>query len=240
MDRFPDVVVVYPVHPNPIVRETAQEVLGGKERVHLLPPLDYVDLVDMMRRATLIVTDSGGIQEEAPSLGKPILVARKTTERPEGVEAGCAKLVGTDPKEIVKAASALLTDPAKYAAMAQPRESLWRRQGGGADSPGAGLSLRTEQSAAGGLRVTVRGSPVPGRRAKASAPRACIRPPEVTLTPSQTTQSISRVFAPMVTLLPRTTWGPRTAPGSMVQLSPMSAGGEQLGVRSAMDTFANS
>ncbi len=119
VDRFPDVVVVYPVHPNPIVRETAEEVLGGKDRVHLLPPLDYVDIVDMMRMSTLILTDSGGIQEEAPSLGKPILVACKTTERPEGVAAGCAKLVGTEPTEIVRVASALLTDPAKYAAMAQ-------------------------------------------------------------------------------------------------------------------------
>jgi len=118
--RFPDVVVVYPVHPNPIVRDTAQEVLGGKERVHLLAPLDYVDLVDLMRRSTLILTDSGGIQEEAPSLGKPVLVLRKTTERPEGVAAGCARLVGTRRRDIVAAASALLTDPAQYGAMARP------------------------------------------------------------------------------------------------------------------------
>ncbi len=118
--RFPEVTVIYPVHPNPRVRDTAEEVLSGVDRVHLLPPLDYVHLVDLMRRATLILTDSGGIQEEAPSLGVPILVLRKTTERPEGVTAGCARLVGTQREEIVAQASALLTDREQYAAMARP------------------------------------------------------------------------------------------------------------------------
>jgi UDP-N-acetylglucosamine 2-epimerase (non-hydrolysing) len=116
--RFPDVEVIYPVHPNPVVRDTAEEVLSGVERVHLLPPLDYVDIVDLMRRASLILTDSGGIQEEAPTLGKPVLVMRKTTERPEGVTAGCARLVGTKRETIFAQASALLTDPKRYATMA--------------------------------------------------------------------------------------------------------------------------
>jgi len=116
--RFPEVVVVYPMHPNPIVREAAEGVLSGVERVHLIAPLDYVDLVDAMRRSALILTDSGGIQEEAPSLGKPVLVLRKTTERPEGVEAGCARLVGAVREAIVVQASELLTSEAAYQKMA--------------------------------------------------------------------------------------------------------------------------
>lgn len=116
---FPDVVVVYAVHPNPIVRETAAKVLDGVERVHLITPPDYVEFVDLMRRSYLILTDSGGIQEEAPSLGKPILVLRKTTERPEGVAAGCARLVGTRRAEIVAQARELLTNEGAYRDMAQ-------------------------------------------------------------------------------------------------------------------------
>ena len=116
--RFPDVVVVYAVHPNPILRAIAEEVLAGVDRVHLLPPPDYVPFVDLMKRSYLILTDSGGIQEEAPSLGKPILVMRKTTERPEGVAAGCARLVGTERAGIVAQASALLRDQGQYEAMA--------------------------------------------------------------------------------------------------------------------------
>ncbi len=115
--RFPDIVIVYAVHPNPIVRETAQQVLGDSERVLLIPPPDYLEFVDLMNRAYLILTDSGGIQEEAPSLGKPVLVMRQTTERTEGVEAGCAELVGTEHPRIVKRASELLTNPKAYAAM---------------------------------------------------------------------------------------------------------------------------
>lgn len=116
--RFPDVVVIYAVHPNPLLRAIAEEVLAGVDRVHLIPPPDYVPFVDLMKRSYLILTDSGGIQEEAPSLGKPILVMRKTTERPEGVAAGCARLVGTERAGIVAQASALLRDQGQYEAMA--------------------------------------------------------------------------------------------------------------------------
>ncbi len=116
--RFPDVAVIYAMHPNPLIREIANEVLAGVDRVHLIDPLDYVALVDLMKRCYLILTDSGGIQEEAPSLGKPILVMRKTTERPEGVEAGCAKLVGAQREDIVREASVLLTDREHYRQMA--------------------------------------------------------------------------------------------------------------------------
>lgn len=115
--RFEDIVVVYAVHPNPVVRETAGEVLRGVERVHLIGPPEYIGFVDLMKRCYLILTDSGGIQEEAPSLGKPVLVLRRTTERTEGVEAGCSELVGTERARIVERASALLSDPAEYDAM---------------------------------------------------------------------------------------------------------------------------
>jgi UDP-N-acetylglucosamine 2-epimerase (non-hydrolysing) len=120
-DRFPDIVIVYAVHPNPLVRGIAEQVLSGKERIHLTAPADYADFVALMRESYLILTDSGGIQEEAPSLGKPVLVMRNTTERVEGVQAGCAELVGVDRAQIVARASALLTDRRRYAAMARPR-----------------------------------------------------------------------------------------------------------------------
>jgi UDP-N-acetylglucosamine 2-epimerase (non-hydrolysing) len=108
-DRFADVVLVYPVHPNPNVREAAAEVLGGHERIRLTAPLDYLDLVSALRHADLAITDSGGIQEEAPSFGTPVLVLREVTERPEGVRAGVARLVGTDRKRIVMEAAAILS-----------------------------------------------------------------------------------------------------------------------------------
>jgi UDP-N-acetylglucosamine 2-epimerase (non-hydrolysing) len=114
-----DVEVVLPMHRNPVVREAIQAVLGGCERVELTEPLDYPGLVDLQRRAYLVMTDSGGIQEEAPSLGKPILVLRETTERPEGVEAGCARLVGTDRARVRAEALRLLDDPVAYRAMAR-------------------------------------------------------------------------------------------------------------------------
>ncbi|UCC69727.1 MAG: UDP-N-acetylglucosamine 2-epimerase (non-hydrolyzing) [Armatimonadota bacterium] len=117
-EAFAEVVIVYAVHPNPVVRETAERVLGGQERVHLIEPPGYVEFVDLMKRCYLILTDSGGIQEEAPSLNKPVLVMRRTTERPEGVEAGCAELVGTDRRGIVGRAAELLKDKDAYQAMA--------------------------------------------------------------------------------------------------------------------------
>ena len=116
-DRFPDVVIVYAVHPNPVVREQADAILSGRERVHLIPPPGYVEFVDLMKRSYLILTDSGGIQEEAPSLKRPVLVMRKTTERTEGVEAGCSRLVGTDRKRILRETALVLKDRSVYDAM---------------------------------------------------------------------------------------------------------------------------
>jgi UDP-N-acetylglucosamine 2-epimerase (non-hydrolysing) len=113
----PDVQLVYPVHRNPNVLEPAQELLGGLPNVHLIEPLVYVPFVDLLRRAYFLITDSGGIQEEAPSLGKPVLVLREKTERPEAVEAGTVKLVGTDEDRIVAEATRLLDDPLEYARM---------------------------------------------------------------------------------------------------------------------------
>lgn len=116
--RFPDVHFVYPVHLNPNVRAPVEEILSAKANVHLLDPLDYLSLVHLMKRSTLILTDSGGIQEEAPGLGIPVLVMRDTTERPEGVDAGVVKLVGTDRAVIVEETSRLLTDADARSAMA--------------------------------------------------------------------------------------------------------------------------
>ena len=117
-ERFAEVEFVYPVHLNPNVREPVYRTLGDRPNIHLLEPLPYLAFVTLMDRAHLILTDSGGIQEEAPSLGKPVLVMRETTERPEAVEAGTARLVGTDADRIVTEASTLLTDSAAYARMA--------------------------------------------------------------------------------------------------------------------------
>ena len=117
--RHPDVEVLYPVHPNPNVRRVVQARLGGVERIRLVEPLDYAPFVAAMRAAHLILTDSGGVQEEAPALGKPVLVLRQETERPEAVEAGVVELVGVDPERIVARASRLLDDPRAYAAMAR-------------------------------------------------------------------------------------------------------------------------
>ena len=113
-----DVVIVYPVHLNPNVQEPVYRLLGHLPRLLLIPPLEYVPFVALMRRADLILTDSGGVQEEAPSLRKPVLVMRDTTERPEGVEAGVARLVGTDVRHITETVDELLRDRRAYAAMA--------------------------------------------------------------------------------------------------------------------------
>ncbi len=118
VERNPDVELIYPVHPNPNVRAMAQEILQGVPRVHLIEPLEYRPFVQLMNRSTLILTDSGGVQEEAPSLGKPVLVLRTTTERPEAIEAGTAKLVGTDTETIIREAQTLLSDPQAYKEMA--------------------------------------------------------------------------------------------------------------------------
>jgi len=110
----PDVHIVLPVHPNPNVREPVARLLGGHANVTLIDPLEYVPFVDLMRQAWILITDSGGIQEEGPSLGKPVLVMREKTERPEAVEAGTVKLVGTDPDLILREACLLLDDDAEY------------------------------------------------------------------------------------------------------------------------------
>ena len=117
--RFPDIEFVYPVHPNPNIREPVMGSLSSLERIHLLPPADYGLLVGLMKRSTLVLTDSGGIQEEAPALGKPVLVMREQTERPEAVAAGVAKLVGSNARQIVEQVSRLLTDAAAYREMAR-------------------------------------------------------------------------------------------------------------------------
>ncbi|MBN2578509.1 MAG: UDP-N-acetylglucosamine 2-epimerase (non-hydrolyzing) [Pirellulales bacterium] len=115
-ERFPEVEFVYPVHLNPHVREPVHRLLSGRSNVHLCPPASYPEFVWLMDRSTLILTDSGGVQEEAPSLRKPVLVMRETTERPEAVEGGGVELVGADVRKIVGRTSLLLTDAAAYAA----------------------------------------------------------------------------------------------------------------------------
>lgn len=115
--RYPDMDIVYPVHLNPNVQEPVRRLLSGISNVHLIEPLDYLPFVYLMVRCTLILTDSGGIQEEAPALGKPVLVLRDTTERPEAVDAGTVRLVGTDTDRIVAEASQLLDDESEYRRM---------------------------------------------------------------------------------------------------------------------------
>lgn len=117
VDEHPDVKAVYPIHMNPIVREAAAAELGGCERIRIIEPLEVLDFHNFLARSYLVLTDSGGIQEEAPSLGKPVLVMRDTTERPEGIAAGTLKLVGTDENVIYENFKQLLEDPAVYSAM---------------------------------------------------------------------------------------------------------------------------
>lgn len=113
--RFPDLGVLYPVHLNPQVQEPVNRLLGGNDRVALVSPASYEDFIWLLDRCTFALSDSGGLQEEAPSLGKPVLVMRETTERPEGVTAGTCRLVGTDPEKILAESEQLLADPAEYA-----------------------------------------------------------------------------------------------------------------------------
>lgn len=121
LDSFEDAILICPMHRNPDVREVLVRHLGDHPRTRLIEPPDYSDFVPLMRRSTIILTDSGGVQEEAPAFGIPVLVLRETTERPEGVTAGVAKLVGTDEEKIFSEASELLSHPKKYAEMAQAR-----------------------------------------------------------------------------------------------------------------------
>ena len=119
VEEFPDVKVIYPIHLNPIVREAASEVLSGCDNIRLIEPLDVLDFHNFLARSYLILTDSGGIQEEAPSLGKPVLVLRDTTERPEGVSAGTLKLAGTDEETIYNEFKRMLTDSEEYEKMSK-------------------------------------------------------------------------------------------------------------------------
>ena len=119
LEEHPDTKALYPIHMNPVVRRAAAEELSGCDRIHIIEPLDVLDCHNIMARSFLILTDSGGIQEEAPSLGKPVLVMRDTTERPEGVDAGTLKLTGTKEETIYREFTRLLDDPEAYAAMAR-------------------------------------------------------------------------------------------------------------------------
>lgn len=119
VNETPDVKVIYPIHMNPAVRKAAEEELGNNERIRIIEPLDVMDFHNFMARSYLILTDSGGIQEEAPSLGKPVLVMRDTTERPEGIKAGTLKLVGTDEQVIYREFKKLLTDKCEYEKMSK-------------------------------------------------------------------------------------------------------------------------
>lgn len=117
IDEHADVKAIYPIHMNPLVRQTAEEELGDSDRIHIIEPLDVLDFHNFLSQSYLILTDSGGIQEEAPSLGKPVLVMRDTTERPEGIEAGTLKLVGTNEKTIYESFKMLLEDCDAYTHM---------------------------------------------------------------------------------------------------------------------------
>ena len=119
VDLHQEIEVVYPVHLSPAVQEVANDILAGHDRIHLIEPLDVLDFHNLASRSYFIMTDSGGVQEEAPSLGKPVLVLRDTTERPEGVRAGTLKLVGTDPVRVKEAMAAILTDETLYRQMSQ-------------------------------------------------------------------------------------------------------------------------
>jgi UDP-N-acetylglucosamine 2-epimerase (non-hydrolysing) len=131
LERFPDTALLLPLHRNPTVREPLQELLGDHPRAFLTDPLDYDALVAAMRGCTLLLTDSGGLQEEAPALGKPVLVLRRTTERPEAVEAGTARLIGTATADILAESSRLLSDPEAYGAMARAHNPFGDGQASG-------------------------------------------------------------------------------------------------------------
>lgn len=119
MDEHPDVKAIYPIHMNQVVRDTAKEILGDDDRIHIIEPLEVLDFHNFLNRSYMILTDSGGIQEEAPSLGKPVLVMRDTTERPEGIAAGTLKLVGTDEENIYQHFKLLLEDADEYKKMSK-------------------------------------------------------------------------------------------------------------------------
>jgi UDP-N-acetylglucosamine 2-epimerase (non-hydrolysing) len=165
-ERFPEVAFVYPVHLNPNVREPVRRILGapGLANVHLTEPLGYLEFVALMDRSALILTDSGGVQEEAPALGKPVLVLRETTERPEAVEAGTARLVGTDRRAIVAAASLLLTDRAAYDAMSRTMNPFGDGRAAGRVADACLDFLRAGAKVKGAKRAAAPDQPRPVRR----------------------------------------------------------------------------
>lgn len=120
VESVPDTEVVFPVHRNPLVREAVSEELEGVPGIHLVDPMEYEPFTNLMARAAIVLTDSGGIQEEAPSFGKPVLVLRDTTERPEAVEASTVRLVGTDEEKVFQTAYKLLTDEKEYKSNGKP------------------------------------------------------------------------------------------------------------------------
>lgn len=145
LERFPDTALLLPLHRNPTVREPLEALLGRHPRAFLTEPLDYDSLVAAIRGCTLLLTDSGGLQEEAPALGKPVLVLRRTTERPEAVDSGTARLIGTDTADIVREAARLLEDQDAYAAMAQAHNPFGDGQASGRILE-ASLALLAERS----------------------------------------------------------------------------------------------
>ncbi|WP_268239733.1 non-hydrolyzing UDP-N-acetylglucosamine 2-epimerase [Siccirubricoccus deserti] len=169
---FPDVHFLYPVHPNPNIRDAAHGMLSRSPQVTLTEPLDYPEMVAAMQRATLVLTDSGGLQEEAPALGKPVLVMRNETERPEAVQLGVAKLIGTSRRHVFREVARLLTSPADYAAMAK------------------GVSPYGDGCAAARIAALVANSvldatwPVPGARGATPPARSSIRLPTVEPVPA--------------------------------------------------------
>ncbi|HNW10017.1 MAG TPA: UDP-N-acetylglucosamine 2-epimerase (non-hydrolyzing), partial [Candidatus Rifleibacterium sp.] len=130
VERFSDTRILFPIHPNPNVRREAAAMLNNHPRIHLTSPLDYQSFIRAMQKSYLILSDSGGVQEEAPSLNKPVLVLRESTERPEGLDTGALKLVGTDKARIIEAASDLLTSKANYEAMANAQNPYGDGQSG--------------------------------------------------------------------------------------------------------------
>lgn len=119
IDEHPDIKAIYPIHKNPVVREAAQEIFGETDRIRIIEPLEVLDFHNFLAKSYMILTDSGGIQEEAPSLGKPVLVMRDTTERPEGIQAGTLKLVGTEEGTIYNSFKLLLEDKKAFESMSQ-------------------------------------------------------------------------------------------------------------------------
>jgi UDP-N-acetylglucosamine 2-epimerase (non-hydrolysing) len=154
--RRPDVELVYPVHPNPNVTEPVHRLLSNKPNVHLVEPLDYVSFVDLMRRAHVLLTDSGGVQEEGPSLGKPVLVMREKTERPEAVQAGTATLVGSHVERIVEAVTLLLEDGAEY----ERRSRIHNPYGDGRASQRIGAAILNYFNLMDGSRASEKISPL--------------------------------------------------------------------------------